>query len=961
MKTTTYLKGLLLSAISLTAIGEVKAQEVVYDLRAYENFDWKRQFAIGKDDDGYAVWQWARYTGSDYDFSGPELYNSNLYPYDGYYDHVYYTPDLNLQPGKYIVYTSPRKKNNQTAKDSRLTVLLGKGDMNESAYDSGKLQTLAEYQGFPYVNITSAASIDNVAAYECEFEITEAGAYKIGFYGSGAGFTLHQTYIAKYDGGSTEEPKPEPEPEPTPDPIVPSAVTDFTALVTGPYEVTVGFSLPVESTAGESLASKDLKYTIYRDGASVSTKSRQVAGTYITFKDVDVAVGEHIYAVDVTVEDMTSERSEATVKVSAPAPDPVASIDLPFADSFAGASFGDLWQVDEVSGNVQWVASGDLTSQLPLMKVYDNDGGMAVFKAWDGTNGDYARLATVPITKSSSTAPVLDFMFGHSGARATTDKIKIQVSADGGAWQDVKDAVIATYIPELENGGWTYYKYSLDQYIQNCTTYRVGFLGICENLNANIPIDDVKIYNVADKDVSIKSFEVSDEVIAGNEIEISIGIENSGAATLKASDYTVVIESDFPVDFDIERVDIPSLGTAFLTAKAPVTAEEVLNGHEYSISASVHVPGNASAESLTTEVRKTTAKFVGYKVPANLVAAGSGSVISSLSWESVKDLDHVNINISENFNDLRAREQVEQTTPDGKTEKVWIDGVKGNFNGFVSVDMDKQDGGSYYSSSGSEFQVFKDFMTGSMPQGHSGQYIALTLPGNIQQDDWLITPALNAAESSVINFGARIAYIYREGDAYNNSLEVLYATEDYKLNNPAASFTKSLYSNTSKATSGDLPHDGNYHWLRVNGIPAEAKYVAIHFITKSAMQTGVWIDRLTVAESDTQPLVGYYVYRRNEGRLNAEPLDITQLTYNLADVTDAPASYYVTALYADGESAPSNFIGEVSAVENVSIYDFGTDCRIYNLQGICVDDKNLVPGIYIRRNSDGTSSKFIIR
>lgn len=659
------------------------------------------------------------------------------------------------------------------------------------------------------------------------------------------------------------------------------------------------------------------------------------------------------------------------------------SVDLPFSDSFAGASFGDIWQVETVAGNITWEASGPLDSQLPRMSEYDGDGGMAVFKGWDGVDGDAARLVGPAISKASSTSPIVSFMFGHSGARASTDKVQVQVSCDGGQWIDVANALIPTYIPEIEDGGWTYYKYALDSYIKDCETYRVGFLGICERTNVNIPIDDVQIYNLAEKDVTIINFEVPEHTFAGNDIEIALTLENLGGSTLKASDYSVEIDTDFPVEPQIATVEIPSLGQATIVCKLPVTAEEVLDGPDYRFSATVNVAGNATGDKLSTAVKNVELAFLDSKKPGNLQAVfADDNSFSGLAWESVKDLEHTPISISENFNDLQARMQVEQATPDGKTEKVWVDGVKGNFNGLISIDLDKQDGSAYYSTSGSEFQVFKDFMTGSMPQGHSGQYIGLTLPGNIQQDDWLITPALDAAEGGVINFGARIAYIHRESDSYNNSLEVLYATGDYNRNNPSAAFTKSLYSNTSKATTGDLPHDGNYHWLRVNDIPAEAKYVAIHFNTKSGMQTGVWVDRLTVTETDPNPLAGYHIYRRGTGRLTTESLTPQQLAYTFESEANSNDKYYVTAIYANGESEPSNLVDGTSSLRADTTHDAvvqvqngaivvaglaGHNIEVYNIVGVKVasveaDDYTrieLKPGVYIVAAGEQTAKVLV--
>lgn len=669
-----------------------------------------------------------------------------------------------------------------------------------------------------------------------------------------------------------------------------------------------------------------------------------------------------------------------------PGPDvKLETVSLPFSDSFAGAVLDkSKWAVESSGGKGTWEAvSVVLPGQfLGNWSAQDEDGGFASYDGWNGNAGDYARLITAPITKASSTAPVLDFWFRHSHSRGCKNYIKVQVKTDGGDWTDIEGAVVPTYIETLDDGGWVYYKYPLESYIRNCETYQIAFYGVNDGISTYLPVDNVKIYNVADKDLNIGGIYVPETVTAGRDLEVTVTVDNRGAAAISASDYTVSISGNFPNAFEISKVDIPAFTAANVVAKAKVTAEDVLDGPDYNVKATVKVSGNAAGAVESSETKTVTAEFTEFMSPLSPKATEKGSSIA-LSWGSVKDLDHSLINIMETFNDLQAREQVERPTEDGKTDKVWVDGVKGDFNGFISVDMDKQDGGSYYSTSGSEFQVFKDFMTGSIPQGHSGQYIGLTVPPNIQQNDWLITPELKASKDGLLSLQARIAYIHRESDSYNNTLEVLYATEDYKKTDPTDAFKHKIMQTTSKATSGDLPHDGLFHWLRINDIPAEAKYIALHFITKSALQSGVWIDRIWVSETDRCPLEGYYVYRRGTGRLNSTPLTPQELSYVLAGESGAlQGVYYVTALYEQGESEPSDMVGNltgVASVENgaISIVAFpegvvisgadGQTASVYSISGSKVASArcdgitriSLPQGIYIVKVGSATAKVLI--
>ena len=954
----------LLAASSIAVSAE---ETMVYDLRVQANFDINRQFSVDKDEE---PWMWARYTVGSDDVSGPEQYNSSYT--DGYYSSAFYTPDLTLEAGTYKVYTKPRKKNSDiaTKQAANLRILISQDAMTESSYNQGRMTEIGNITPIAYASTYSADAFAALPVYEKEFTITTPGKYKIAFFNKGASITLHGTYIVKVEAGGTTDPDPGPGTDPgQPDPVIPGLVTGLDASVTGDREVTLSFSLPYEGTKGEGLAGTDLTYTVYRDGDRLTSKGRQTAGAGVRYVDTEVAYGSHTYAVDVTAGDQTGARESVTVDVERPKT-PMTTVTLPFADSFAGAYLDESkWEVEDSGGKGTWAAADVLLKGqfLGNWEAVDNDGGLAAYDGWNGADGDWARLITAPITKASSTAPVVDFWFRHSHSRGCKNYLKVQVSADGGDWQDVADAKIQTYIETLDDGGWEYYKFALDPYIKGCETYRVAFTGYNDGISTYLPIDNVQIYNMAEKDIRVLSIEVPETATAGKDLEIKVTLENMGGATVNADAYTFSVDTDFPGEVEFSPVSIPSLESAVVVGKVNVTAEEVLNGPSYSFKVAVNLPGNASGDKVESRQADVTAVFVDYKVPEGVSAVYDNSGKLNVSWESVKDLSHKPININENFNDLPAREQIEV---DG--EKMWREGAKGDFNGFISVDLDHQDGGSYYSTSGSEFQVFKDFMTGSMPQGHTGQYIGLTLPANTQQDDWLITPVLDAAETSLISLQARIAYIYREGDAYNNTLEVLYSTEDYNQRNPAPSFTKSIMKTTSKATSSDIPHDGLYHWLRINDIPSEAKYVALHFITKSGMQTGVWVDRVWVTENDQQPLEGYYVYQRGVGRLNASPLAIDQLRYVTDGANkDASNTYYVTALYSDGESEPSDIVGVgTDGVSTVASHDaaisvipggvmisgaYDTLASVYSLDGKKVAQATcagvtfipLQPGLYI--------------
>ncbi len=119
------------------------------------------------------------------------------------------------------------------------------------------------------------------------------------------------------------------------------------------------------------------------------------------------------------------------------------------------------------------------------------------------------------------------------------------------------------------------------------------------------------------------------------------------------------------------------------------------------------------------------------------------------------------------------------------------------------------------------------------------------------------------------------------------------------------------------------------------------------------------VDDFTFAPATTdeapRTLTGYNVYCDGE-MVAFVPAPETSYT---CEKVGNDATYYVTAVYEQGESLPSNEVTvQLTAIEEV-MAGMPADARIYDVQGRQLNE--LQPGINIIRYSNGTARKVLVK
>ena len=958
-----------LTLMAASVIGASAQQEtMVFDLREQSNFNKCTQTSIVYDRyDSYNDQYDEAWTFSTYG-KYPSMSYSGIT--NGYYDDYLITPDLELHAGElYCIYTSPAAYYSYATQQPDMKVWYGEGASPES------YTLLEELAGIEYNSKTSAE------VHKITFNVPADGNYRVAFEGLKYRLYLYETYIVSLgssnvpatvadlavlpdaDGGNSVElsfTMPSATTSGTElagdlgyniyrgeelmqsgnaaagtsvtwtDAAAPSgnvtysvetvngedvsekiAVTTFVGaetplgvanlqLVSDGETNTLTWVAPAVGTHGASLAADKLRYTVTRVlGGEEQTVADGIAETSFTETIPDNGLKTLSYKVVVSLNGNSSEAVESN-KVK------IGRLDLPFADSFAGGVLSENWETEIVSGTYNWTIGS--TANYPTTEPFDADGGLIYYPSFNAQAGQTARLITVPLSRESANSPVLQFYLCHSNMG--NDKVQVQVSCDNGAWVDVEGEMP---VVKGDKGVWEQYLFPLSGALTDgCKSFRVSLTAVSA-YGHNIVVDNVRIFNLVDYDLEAVSLVGADKVLAGNDVELTLTIANNGGRDVSAGDYLIHVTSDLGTEIvSPASVDIKSMETAALTVKVPVNAVHALAAESYTFKAEIDYPSDEVADNNVTSDKEVALGFSENDCVKSLSISADVSGNKVLSWEPAGDPTYQPVNISESFEDF---------------EK----GAAGTFNGIVALDLDGKSGGTNYGVSGSDFTVCEHNST--YPKNEDGsKYIGLTLPMNAQQDDWVILPAVSCKASSTMTLSFMVALksFYGSTSYYNYSYEVVYSTGDYDAANPSAAFTNLVKKETSSSNYGDLKHNDSFIEMTYENIPAEAVHVAIHFTTKTGASTAVCVDNIRLTEVNGAQLLGYHVYEHQVGRVNVEMLGADATTFNLTQarfaapslrsVKDPVRQYFVTAVYPDGESMPSNIVsdGNMSGVENVA-------------------------------------------
>ncbi len=403
-------------------------------------------------------------------------------------------------------------------------------------------------------------------------------------------------------------------------------------------------------------------------------------------------------------------------------------------------------------------------------------------------------------------------------------------------------------------------------------------------------IDNIRIFNMLDNNLVAGKIAATSRVTAGDNVVITVAVENQGANVAEAGAYTV--------DLYCNDAKVQSLSGTALESNAKTT-------FEFTEATTVMTPSEL--------VWKAVVEFAADEDLSNNTTVNVKTVIKTNSYPAVTNLDGVQVDntVSLTWGEPDMSAAAPTVVTDGFEDYEGFTTIAGEWT-FVDVDDAEVGGfqGSDFTVNGVNIlQSKQSFWVHDVTDGdtwnqtfdaHSGtKYLAAMFRyDDGMVDDWAISPVLSG-NAQTISF-----YAKSYSADYPEKIEVLYSTGSMNT----ADFI-------SVRAAEVVPADWTEYTVE---LPEGAKYFAIRSCATSSFM--LMVDDVTYETSEISTdlaIVGYNIYRDGV-KLNAEPVE--ELTYIDADVTEGEHSYVVTVVYDKGESKISNVvtISVVNGIEAVA-------------------------------------------
>ena len=709
---------------------------------------------------------------------------------------------------------------------------------------------------------------------------------------------------------------------------------------------------PVGET-GESGGYVDTEKVIYyvfdAFGSYTDPPIAQTEKTSITFDYSNIAGQDFVaYQVTAGVDEMFYSLATSSDIVTVGEPSA-----LPFCESFANAEFEHIWAIDPEStpggamcgtvyDNELQTNADDYEAEPVYLNSHDGDNGFFYIMPME-KDAKYGLIST-KISLAGASNPVLEYH--HQGKGSIID---VLVSADGG------DFVTAHTLDLKENptDDWTLCRVPLDAYKDSRfiqVELRLTAAHNDDEYTWSVPLDNIRIRNLAQSDLRAVVLKATAKVKAGNAVELEARVENLGTTAAKGA--WIEFTRDGTTTHSQPLADIEAGKFAVLKISEPTG---VLDGDKIEFAFTTLLQDDANAGNNTA---KTTATVIHSQLPGveSLEGEYSGSGRVSLSWAKTP-LDGMT-SPRPLCEDFESDEYAPLTIED--------------FGDWTMVDADKKKTYTFmddklnpYRTSPMAFQVYDPVLAG-VPQDyridvepHSGDRFLAAWSCKGLNDNWLISPELDGSQQTISFFAKSFTFAYAE------SFEVLYSSTGRAIED----FTKVEVEN--------YPADNAVPevWTEFKAqLPAGAKYFAIRHTSYDTY--ALFIDDIAFSAAPVLPadlaLQGFNIYHNGE-KVSDDTAEESSAVCEVKD--NGSHEFRVSAVYNHGESRASepvvvdvkgvNAIAEISeadgvtvtaengtiiveGAENRSVAIAGIDGRIrYNGQPsstlrVCVE-----PGVYI--------------
>lgn len=566
----------------------------------------------------------------------------------------------------------------------------------------------------------------------------------------------------------------------------------------------------------------------------------------------------------------------------------------PFEESVKGGSLEKVWGVSRVKGgNATWATGAK--SEQPEASSQDRDGGMAAFAPVE--DGEEAMLVSGKI-KIPAYASKPQLSFWYYGVKDEDDRLEV-MAKDAGVeeWDKLADICIG------DNGsGWR--RVILDLVPYKGRMIQVAFNGVCVTHSTLILVDNIKIGDIYESNIGVSGITAPMRVEGGMKAAFKVDVENIGINAAKNITLKLRRDDEVVAEEKIMTMRADDRKSYQMTDIVPVFSSDRV---VYTASIEWNEDGYADdnvSEPVTVKVTEPALPRV-----TDLYAEPDNAGVR-LEWTE-PSCDKAPGEILESFENaesfsVEALPGWKFVDRDGETT-YGIEGVTFPHNGepmaFIVID--------------NTWKGFSDFRINS----GNKSLAAVSNDTGASNDDWAITPLLDG-KPQTIRFSAAA---YTSAYGYE-AFECYYSTTDDNPDN----FIK----------LGENRRVGMQWQEYAYDVPSGTKYFAIRCVSNNSFM--LLIDDVMFSPASLSgefPVEGYNIYRDGMG-MNETVVAETSFV-DMPDNTDNH-EYVVTAVYPQGESAPSNKISAGSS----HVSDLESDCPVVyvvgrNLTGSNVDGRRV--------------------
>ena len=579
--------------------------------------------------------------------------------------------------------------------------------------------------------------------------------------------------------------------------------------------------------------------------------------------------------------------------------------ELPFVESFASTNTTTTpW--DELLP--YYIYAWDIETGESVI-AYDEDGGMLGFAGKADNGGEYTESLYIPrVALGTAQHPEFDFYMYHGADADAGDlTISVEISAD-----DADFVTLATIdYNDGESDGWTKHVISLADYVGSENVF-IRLVGYAKYTGIKTYIDALHIDESYAYDLAVQNSYIASRINFDETTTATVSVLNNGYED--ASNYTINLYKDGEVVATKQGSALAQGASEEFSFEIASNKEEAKQDYEYyfviSYDADLNTANNKSdaVKLYVADSTLPTVTDLAYTAENGKVTLTWSKPENEVNDEAYEDFDDYAAFIIDEIGDWRVFDGDGatplyfggETMPNTYTPQAWYVWNRDEA-GFSSYDVLAAHSGD---------QVLAAF---SASDG------VATATAN---DNWLISPSVVGGTD--VSFYAKEALLKYGPETF----EVLYSAVDELPDELTADF---LAENFSVIGSAKVNFT---EWTEfVYTLPADAKYFAIRHNTQINGEV-LFIDDITYtpefASTSELELDSYNLYC--DGKLVAT--GITETTYTIDD-DSKDHTYYVTAVWTEGESALSNGVSDedvvVTAVQNVSAAEAGISVEGQNI------------------------------